>query len=66
VLKSSGRVVFPPEDGWRVAWRAYQRGENDSAGIVDQVSIVDMKRLGIERVFSNDRHFAAAGLQPLF
>ena len=40
--------------------------EAGSAGIVDHLSIAVMKRHGIQRVFSCDRHFEAAGLELLF
>ncbi len=36
------------------------------AGIVDQVSFVVMRRLGITEAFTNDRHFQAAGFHTLF
>ena len=36
------------------------------AGIVDQISFVVMRRLGVSRAFTNDRHFRAAGMEPLF
>jgi predicted nucleic acid-binding protein len=48
------------------AWNAYQRGEADQAGIVDHISFVVMKRLGIARAFTNDRHFRAAGFEAMF
>jgi uncharacterized protein len=35
-------------------------------GIVDCISFVIMRRLGLTEVFSNDQHFAAAGFTPLF
>lgn len=66
VLEQSRRLEFPTDDDWRFAWEAYRRGEAGSAGIVDHISLIIMRRLGIARVFTNDRHFAAAGFEPLF
>ena len=37
-----------------------------AAGIVDQVSFVVMRRLGLTRAFTNDWHFRAAGFETLF
>ena len=59
-------LVWPTEADWQQAWSAYQRGEADSAGIVDHVSFVVMRRLGIAKAFTNDRHFRAAGFETLF
>ena len=36
------------------------------AGIVDQVSFIVMRRLGIIEAFTNDKHFEAAGFRVLF
>ena len=49
-----------------IAWEAYDRGEANAAGIVDHISFVIMRRLGITDAFTNDRHFRAAGFVPLF
>jgi uncharacterized protein len=48
------------------AWAEYRRGNANEAGIVDQVSFAVMRRIGLTDVFSNDRHFAAAGFHLLF
>lgn len=63
---SQGRLIRPSEDEERDAWEAYLRGDAAQAGIVDQVSFVVMRRLGVSEVFSNDRHFSAAGFLTLF
>jgi uncharacterized protein len=65
-LEVSGRLIRPSEADWAAAWRAYVRGEADSAGIVDHVSFIVMRRLGITAAFTNDKHFRAAGFEPLF
>jgi hypothetical protein len=43
------------------AWLAYLHGEAGDAGIVDCISFAVMHRLGLTQVFTNDRHFQAAG-----
>ena len=48
------------------AWAAYDRREAAEAGIVDQVSFIVMRRLGITEAFTNDQHFRAAGFITLF
>lgn len=65
-LENTDQLIHPTLDDWRAAWAAYSRRENAGAGIVDQTSIVVMRRLGIARVFGNDRHFRAAGMETLF
>ena len=65
-MEASGRLIVPGEDDWSRAWDAYSRGEAADAGIVDHVSFMVMRRLGITDVFSNDRHFKAAGINTLF
>jgi len=62
----AGTLVHPTEEDWHLAWAAYARGEADQAGIVDHVSFVVMRRLGVGRAFTNDRHFRAAGFETLF
>ena len=59
-------LVYPTHDDWESSWSAFRRGEADDAGIVDHVSFVVMKRLGVTRAFTNDRHFRAAGFATLF
>jgi uncharacterized protein len=59
-------LIWPTETDWKSAWQNYQRGEADVAGIVDHVSFVVMRRLGIAKAFTNDRHFRAAGFETLF
>ena len=54
------------EDDWRAAWQSYRAGGAEAAGIVDHISFVVMRRLGITKAFTNDRHFRAAGFEVLF
>jgi predicted nucleic acid-binding protein len=59
-------LIWPTTADWAVAWAAYRRGGADSAGIVDHISFSVMRRCGIGQVFTNDRHFRAAGFEILF
>ena len=59
-------VIEPTPEEIDEAWVAYRNGSPGDAGIVDRVSFVVMRRLGIEEVFSNDRHFKVAGFITLF
>jgi uncharacterized protein len=65
-LELRNELVVPTNDDWLQAWAAYERGEAAQAGVVDHVSFVVMRRLGIIEAFTNDRHFAAAGFVTLF
>lgn len=65
-MSKSNRLIVPSDDDWNLAWEAYGRGEAGGAGIVDHVSFVIMRRLGIRTVFTNDKHFEAAGFEVLF
>jgi hypothetical protein len=66
LLESRNELVIPTEEDWQLAWDLYRRGEGGNAGIVDCTSFVVMRRLGLNEAFTNDRHFAAAGLAILF
>jgi uncharacterized protein len=59
-------LVVPTPQELDEAWAAYDRGEANEAGIVDQISFRVMKRLGSAEAFTNDEHFRAAGFTPLF
>jgi uncharacterized protein len=48
------------------AWLAYDQGQAAEAGIVDHISFVIMRRLGITEAFTHDDHFNAAGFVTLF
>jgi uncharacterized protein len=65
-LAAHGRLIVPTDEDWELAWNAYDRGEAATAGIVDHVSFVVMRRLGITQAFTNDAHFKAAGFETLF
>lgn len=65
-LESSQGLISPTEEEWQEAWRAYRAGEAGRAGIVDHLSFLVMRRLGIQRAFTNDQHFRTAGFELLF
>jgi len=65
-MERGGFVVHPTMDEWGSAWAAYARGDADRAGVVDHVSFLVMRRLGIKHAFTNDHHFRAAGFEVLF
>jgi uncharacterized protein len=65
-LIAQGRLVAPADEDLDLAWKGYRLGQAGSAGIVDHVSFVMMRRLGISRAFTNDAHFRAAGFETLF
>lgn len=65
-LEAGGKLIVPTETDWRLAWEAYDHAGPGTAGIVDHISFVVMRRLGIPEVFGNDRHFQAAGFTVLF
>jgi uncharacterized protein len=65
-MEAGHHVVVPTAEDCQAAWLAYERGEADSAGIVDHVSFTIMRRLGISKAFTNDGHFRAAGFEALF
>lgn len=65
-LEAGGSLFTPTDEDWRRAWAAYSTGGPADAGIVDHVSFVVMRRLGLTQAFTNDTHFRAAGFQTLF
>ena len=66
VMERGGFLIHPTESDWAGAWAAYARADPSAAGIVDHVSFVVMRRLEIQRAFTNDRHFRSAGFETLF
>src|SRR5580700_23904 len=62
-MQKTHRLIVPTIEDIQAAWLAYERGEADSAGIVDHVSFTIMRRLGLSKAFTNDGHFRAAGFE---
>lgn len=65
-LERTRLLVYPNTEDWNAAWEAYAREDAEGAGVVDHVSFTVMRRLGITRALTNDRHFRAAGFEVLF
>ncbi len=65
-LEHGSHLIAPTEADCGEAWEGYGREDTNGAGIVDHVSFVVMRRLGITKAFTNDRHFRAAGFEPMF
>lgn len=65
-LAAKGWLLDPNLADLATAWAEYRAASTGSAGIVDHVSFVMMRRLGITEAFTNDRHFQAAGFTTLF
>lgn len=66
LLQQRNELIVPSADDIEQAWNANHRGDIGSAGIIDHVSFVIMRRMGITRAFTNDRHFQDAGFETLF
>src|SRR5262249_39155370 len=54
-LRDEGLIIVPTEREIDAAWAAYDRGEAGQAGIVDHISFVVMRRLGLTEAFTNDK-----------
>ena len=65
-MELGNRLIVPTNADWQAAWLAYEKGGAEGAGVVDQVSFMVMRRLGISKAFANARHFRAAGFEVLF
>ena len=65
-FESTNRLIYPSHEDWQQAWDCYRRREGNSAGLVDCLSFVVMRRVGIQQAFTNDEHFVAAGFEVLF
>lgn len=61
-----GLLIAPTRQEIEAAWSAFDSGDAAQAGIVDHVSFIVMRRLGISEAFTNDKHFEAAGFKVLF
>ena len=65
-LAKRHELIAPTDEEVDHAWNAYRGAGPTGAGIVDQVSFVVMRRLGVVQAFTNDKHFVAAGFETLF
>jgi predicted nucleic acid-binding protein len=65
-LRSERAILVPTSEEWLEAWSHFADGKAGAAGLVDHLSFLAMRRAGLTRAFTNDRHFAAAGFEILF
>ncbi len=65
-LEAAGLLIHPNSRDWNDAWRAFAEHRAEGPGIVDQFSFIVMRRFGIMRAFTNDRHSRNAGFQTMF
>jgi predicted nucleic acid-binding protein len=65
-FQADGTLIVPGIQELDDAWDAFERGEAGQAGIVDHISFLVMRRLGLREAFTNDAHFRAAGFETLF
>ena len=65
-MEQGNRLIVPTNADWQSAWAAYENDPARGAGIVDHISFVVMRRRGVSKAFTNDRHFRAAGFETLF
>ena len=65
-LLDDGLLIEPSASDCEQAWAAYERGKAGDAGIVDHISFVVMRRLGLTEAFTHNAHFKAAGFVTLF
>ena len=65
-LQAGGWLIHPTSEDIHQGWENYQKGTAGEAGIVDHISFAVMRRLELTQAFTNDRHFRAAGFEPLF
>ena len=66
-LRGSKRVtIFPAtSDGWQRSFELYRSRTDKTWSLVDCSSLLLCEHLGIQEVFTHDRHFTQAGLQIL-
>ena len=65
-LETDGCLVKPSDADWQEAWARYEAGFPGGPGLVDEISFVVTRRLGLKEAFTNDRHFTDAGFHALF
>jgi predicted nucleic acid-binding protein len=65
-LVQQNDLIEPSASEIDAAWSAYRGAGAGGASIVDHISFIVMRRMGVTDVFSNDRHFKAVGFNTLF
>ena len=66
LLGSYRGLIHPTGADFETAWERSKSGFPGAPGLVDELSFSVMRRLGLRRAFTNDRHFADAGFAVLF
>jgi predicted nucleic acid-binding protein len=65
-LMAQNRVAKIDYEALETAWKVFRDDDSRAAGLVDQVSFIEMRRLGVTDAFTNDYHVRAAGFKTLF
>ncbi len=55
------RIVHVDEAIWQEAWTMLERMSDKTWSLVDAISFVVMRRLGVTEAFTSDHHFTQAG-----
>lgn len=58
-------IVYPDADTWAESWRMLRKYGGGGASPVDCLSFAVMRRLGLKRALTFDKHFRAAGFSTL-
>lgn len=59
------KIVYPDAAMQAAGWEEFRRHGGQGAGAVDSVSFAIMRKLGITRAYTFDRHFETAGFATL-
>ncbi len=66
INRGSVRVEPQSHDSFLAGLELYERRLDKGYSLVDCISMVTMRRLGITEILTGDRHFAQEGFVPLF
>lgn len=58
-------IVYPDADAWSESWRLLRKYGGGGASAVDCLSFAVMRRLGLKRALTFDKHFRTAGFSTL-
>ena len=62
-LEVGKKLILPSRKDWEQAWSDHRRGNAADAGIVDHISFVVMRRLGITDAFNQRPAFQSGRIQ---
>jgi uncharacterized protein len=65
-LEAREKLIFLTPEDWQNGWQIYETNNAEQVGIVDCLSFVTMRRLGLHQAFTHDRHFNTMGFETLF